>query len=81
MVLKCEWFTKYNWGCQVCEIVGDGDDINTRERMDQGNDVCLDRVGKFSHLRHMVSGGRGANSALVMRVRCAWESLESHYRS
>jgi len=42
--------------CKLWEKVGEGENINIQESMDLENGVCLDRVGKFCYLEHMLSG-------------------------
>jgi len=49
--------------CKVCQRTSDREDINIQESMDQGNDVCPDRVGKCCHVEDLLSGGGGTNSA------------------
>ena len=50
------------------------DGLNTDFHLDIGNGVSLERVDKFCYLGDMLDADGGCDSALIARVRSAWNA-------
>jgi hypothetical protein len=48
----------------------------THKSMDIGNEVELDKTGKFCYLGDMLNSNGGTDLAVVARVRCAWKKFK-----
>jgi hypothetical protein len=59
--------------CKTCRKQGGAE--RQEEGLDLGNGDCLEIVSKFCYLGDMLNGNGGVDSALVTRVRCAWNKF------
>jgi len=62
--------------CKQCmRTEQNGGGVQDGNTVDCGNDIVLERVGKFCYLGDMLNADGGVDSAVVARIRCGWNKF------